>query len=78
MMQGIVKQVLEVADNLERAAGAVPEVALSSEDAAELRKQLGMLLEGVQMTQKVLNHVRSLSCGFEVDFQTWPPARIVT
>lgn len=58
MAQGIVKQILEVADNLERAAGAVPEAALSSDDSAELRKQLGMLLEGVQMTQKVLNHVR--------------------
>ena len=60
-MQGFVKQILEVADNLERAAGAVPEAALSSSDAGGVQKQLGMLLEGVEMTQKVLNHVRPLS-----------------
>lgn len=57
-LQGFVKQVLEVADNLERAAEAVPQAALTSSDAAELQKQLTMLLEGVQMTQRVLNQVR--------------------
>ena len=59
-IQGFVKQMLDVADNLERAAGAVPGTALDSGEAvdvAELQKQLRTLLEGVQMTQQVLNQV---------------------
>ena len=51
---------LDVADNLERAAGAVPETALNAGqelDAAEVQKQLRTLLEGVKMTQQVLNQV---------------------
>lgn len=60
-IQGFVKQVLEVADNLERAAEAVPQAALTSSDAAELQKQLTMLLEGVQMTQRVLNHALKMN-----------------
>ena len=58
VLQGFVKQILDVADNLERASEAVPAAALSSDDAVDLQKQLLMLLEGVQMTQRVLNHVR--------------------
>ena len=60
-MQGFVKQMLDVADNLERAASAVPSTALAngeSLDVAELQKQLRTLQEGVQMTQQVLNQVR--------------------
>ena len=57
------KQILDVADNLERASEAVPAAALSSENAVDLQKQLSMLLEGVKMTQRVLNHVRH-SCIF--------------
>ena len=51
---------LDVADNLERAAGAVPEAAMGDGwevDAAEVQKQLRTLLEGVKMTQQVLNQV---------------------
>ena len=51
---------LDVADNLERAAGAVPAAALRSGqevDPAEVQKQLRTLLEGVKMTQQVLNQV---------------------
>jgi len=58
--QGFVKQMLDVADNLERAAGAVPATALGGDqevDAAEVQKQLRTLLEGVKMTQQVLNQV---------------------
>ena len=51
------KQILDVADNLERASEAVPHEALSSSDAADLQKQLSILVEGVKMTQRVLNHV---------------------
>ncbi len=60
--QGFVKQMLDVADNLERAAGAVPSAALGGGqevDAAEVQKQLRTLLEGVKMTQQVLNQVAS-------------------
>ena len=58
--QGFVKQILDVADNLERAAGAVPGTALENGEAvdtAELQKQLRTLLEGVRMTQQVLTQV---------------------
>ena len=60
LFQGFVKQMLDVADNLERAASAVPGAALENGEAvdtAELQKQLRTLLEGVQMTQQVLNQV---------------------
>lgn len=63
-LQGFVKQMLDVADNLERAAGAVPEAALGAGqeiDPAEVQKQLRTLLEGVKLTQQVLNQV-NISC----------------
>lgn len=61
-MQGFVKSMLEVADNLERAVGAVPPYALdpapekpvSPEEALRL---LHSLVEGVQMTDKILQQV---------------------
>jgi len=49
-----------VADNLERAAGAVPEAALQLESgmsAAELSKHLQTLLQGVELTDKQLTSV---------------------
>jgi len=59
-VQGFVKDLLDVADNLERAADAVPSAALTGSDVSpsDIQKQLRILLEGVQMTQKVLNQGR--------------------
>lgn len=58
--QSFAKSLLDVADNLERAAGAVPEAALQPESgmsAAELSKHLQTLLQGVQLTDKQLTSV---------------------
>lgn len=55
---------LDVADNLERAAGAVPAEALqpgSGMSAADVTKHLQTLLQGVQLTDKQLTSVRDLS-----------------
>ncbi len=62
-LQGFVKSILDVADNLERAAAAVPPNALSEEpgapapDAAQLRALLKGLLEGVSATERILLNV---------------------
>ncbi len=61
--QGFVKNILDVADNLERAAASVPADALaegSQADTAQLRKLLKGLLEGVAATEKILLHVSSV------------------
>jgi hypothetical protein len=60
--QSFIKSILDVADNLERAAASVPADALSEEegkalDAAQLRKLLRGLQEGVAATEKILLHV---------------------
>jgi molecular chaperone GrpE len=56
-VQSFAKSLLDVADNLERAAGAVPEAALqpdSGMSAADVSKHLRTLLQGVQLTDKQL------------------------
>jgi molecular chaperone GrpE len=56
-VQGFAKSLLDVADNLERAAGAVPAEALQQDSklpAPELAKHLRTLLQGVQMTDNQL------------------------
>ena len=72
---------LDVADNLERAASAVPQAALGAGqelDAAEVQKQLRTLLEGVKMTQQVLNQVstrcydRGCACTKARCVARWP------
>ena len=59
--QGLVKSLLDVADNLERAAAAVPEEAVAPEgaDAQRALALLRTLREGVLMTDAVLMRVRS-------------------
>eukprot|EP00891_Asterochloris_glomerata_P003057 jgi/Astpho2/3057/gw1.00051.167.1_t len=61
-IQGFVKNLLDVADNLERAAGAVGPEAMQGQgkdgeplDAEQLSKLLQSLMEGVQLTQRVLD-----------------------
>ena len=59
-LQGFAKSLLDVADNLERAAGAVPAEALQQDGklpAPELAKHLRTLLQGVQMTDNQLTAV---------------------
>ena len=61
--QGFVKSILDVADNLERATKAVPEEVLGGSggediDAESAKKMLLSMLEGVQLTEKVLLQVR--------------------
>jgi molecular chaperone GrpE len=59
-LQGFAKSLLDVADNLERAAGAVPAEALQQDSklpAPELAKHLRTLLQGVQMTDNQLTAV---------------------
>lgn len=56
-VQSFAKSLLDVADNLERAAAAVPAEALQPGDsfsAADVAKYLRTLLEGVQLTDKQL------------------------
>lgn len=56
-VQGFAKSLLDVADNLERAAGAVPTDAVtldSNLSVEEVVKHLRTLLEGVQLTNKQL------------------------
>jgi molecular chaperone GrpE (heat shock protein) len=60
ILQGFAKSLLDVADNLERAAGAVPAEALQQDSklpAPELAKHLRTLLQGVQMTDNQLTAV---------------------
>ena len=57
------KDLLDVADNLERAAGAVPPAALNDAEAEAVTREealrlLRSLVEGVSMTDKVLYKVR--------------------
>jgi len=63
-VQGFAKSMLDVADNLERAAAAVPKDALNpkegadpKEEADKLRGLLKGLLDGVGATERVLLHV---------------------
>mmetsp|Transcript_8481 Transcript_8481/g.25465 ORF Transcript_8481/g.25465 Transcript_8481/m.25465 type:complete len:287 (+) Transcript_8481:132-992(+) len=56
-VQGFAKSLLDVADNLERAAGAVPAEAVAQDtqlSVHEVVKHLRTLLEGVQLTDKQL------------------------
>jgi molecular chaperone GrpE len=59
--QGFVKDLLDVPDNLERAAASVPETALSAEggemDVEKLRVLLRGLLEGVRATERIMLQV---------------------
>jgi molecular chaperone GrpE len=61
MKQGFVKDLLDVPDNLERAAASVPETALSAEggemDVEKLRVLLRGLLEGVRATERIMLQV---------------------
>ena len=60
-MQSFAKSLLDVADNLERAAEVVPEAALRPDTdmpASEVVHNLQTLLQGVQMTDKQLSTVR--------------------
>lgn len=55
LLQGFVKALLDVVDNLERATGAVPADALADgTDAEKLRASLKGLLEGVQATESIM------------------------
>jgi molecular chaperone GrpE len=56
-IQGFAKSLLDVADNLERAAEAVPENKLqeAAQDPEKLKALLQSLLQGVKMTQSTLN-----------------------
>lgn len=57
-MQGFAKGLLDVADNLGRATGAVPQsFRESAEDSSEAAKHLRSLLQGVEMTEKQLQQV---------------------
>ncbi|KAG0556859.1 hypothetical protein M758_11G081300 [Ceratodon purpureus] len=60
-LQGFAKGLLDVADNLGRATGAVPErfrqVDSTSEDPSGAAKLLVSLLQGVEMTEKQLQQV---------------------
>ena len=64
-MQGFVKDLLDVADNLERAAGAVLPETVEGKDkdgkpltAEQAVAALRSLLEGVQMTEKIMLQVK--------------------
>lgn len=52
--QGFVKSMLDVGDNLERAAGAVKLEEVEAADAERLRALLKGLLEGVHATERIL------------------------
>lgn len=60
-MQGFAKGLLDVADNLGRATGAVPQSFRQSdavsEGSSEAAKHLRSLLQGVEMTEKQLQQV---------------------
>lgn len=59
-IQGFAKALLDVADNLSRATGAVPEgiaKAKPEEDASGSIKALQALLQGVEMTERQLLQV---------------------
>ncbi len=63
-VQGFAKSLLDVADNRERAAEAVPENKLqeAAQDPEKLKALLQSLLQGVKMTQSTLNQVPK-QCG---------------
>lgn len=60
-LQGFAKSLLDVADNLARATGAVPEQfrKASFDGGSEADKALRSLLKGVDMTENQLQQVRS-------------------
>lgn len=65
-MQGFAKGLLDVADNLQRAADSVPPEVLA--EGAEVDKERALqllkgLLEGVQITNKVLLQVSGAGTG---------------
>lgn len=56
------KSLFDVADNLERAAGAVPGKVLTGEEEVERDRALALLKglhEGVQLTERILLQVRA-------------------
>lgn len=58
--QALVKDLLDVPDNLERAAASVPQAVIDGDeeaDAEKLKKLLRGLLEGVRATEKILMQV---------------------
>ncbi len=68
ILQGFVKSLLDVADNLERAAGSVTDQSLQGLNsngkaltAKQSSKLLKGLLEGVHLTDRILLQVRRLS-----------------
>ena len=70
LVQGFVKSLLDVADNLERAAGSVTDQSLqgiNSDGKALTAKQssklLKGLLEGVHLTDRILVQVRPYTFG---------------
>lgn len=71
-VQGFAKSLLDVADNLERAAGAVPAEAVAQDtqlSVHEVVKHLRTLLEGVQLTDKQLKAVgTNLSCSTTLSY----------
>ena len=65
MTQGLIKDLLDVPDNLERAAASVPEDAVadgSTADAEKLKRMLKGLLEGVRATEKIMLQVGEVQC----------------
>jgi len=61
-LQDFAKNIFDVADNLERSAGAVPEEFVDEAQAEELgaekiRRKLEELLSGVQLTEKTLQQI---------------------
>ncbi len=70
LVQGFVKSLLDVADNLERAAGSVTDQSLqglNSDGKALTAKQSSKLLkglmEGVHLTDRILVQVRPYTFG---------------
>jgi hypothetical protein len=60
LVQNLVKSIIDVADNLERAAGAVPLDELNGEKAVDTDRALALLRslrDGVLMTDAILMKV---------------------
>jgi len=78
-LQGFAKGLLDVADNLGRATGAVPQSFrqsdATSEGSSEAAKHLRSLLQGVEMTEKQLQQVFRMNGleKFESDGQEFDP-----
>ena len=78
-VQGFVKSLLDVGDNLERAASAVPEGALSGKgkdgkdlDPDHLVTLLTGLVNGVKLTEKIFDQVRDASFVLVLDTPQMP------